>query len=101
MITPTIGRKLWYWPTAQEREGFGMSKDDTQPMDASICFVHSDRRVSITFNDHRGRHFFRPDVLLLQGDETFVPVTSYVAWTPHQQDRALPVKVPKRAKVDA
>lgn len=88
MINPTVGRKVWYWPTVNERTSFGLGDDATQPLDASICYVVHDRCINIGGHDARGRHFARSGVLLLQGDEEYEPVTSHCAWMPYQVGQA-------------
>lgn len=98
MITPTIGRKVWYRPSSSETSGgmntaaFGSGQlyqiDPAQPMDATVVFVHNDRKVNLLVVDHLGKDRPRFDVTLLQGDETYHPVGGYAEWMPYQQGQA-------------
>lgn len=82
MTPPTVGRALWYWPTRDARASLGLGDDMDQPMAATIVCVHSDRKVNLAYYDHRGRVHRASDVLLLQGDEQYVPVTDHATWPP-------------------
>ena len=53
MITPTIGRKIWFWPN--QTNMFSCSVlDATQAFDATIVFVHGANRINIQTVDHVG-----------------------------------------------
>lgn len=77
MISPTIGRMVWYWPTQQENE---------QPFAASVAFVHSDRMINVGGFNHNGEHFAQTSVQLIQDDEP--PVGPHCRWMPYQKGQA-------------
>ena len=89
-IKPTIGRRVWYWPSEEEaRESSLTYADKSQPCDAGIAFVHSDRMVNLTVADHRGVMHRRCSVPLLQeGDPTPMAGTAYAQWMPYQVGQA-------------
>jgi hypothetical protein len=85
MITPTIGRKVWYRPNPLD----SVARNSlTQPMDATIVYVWHDRCVNLVVHDHAGNTHLRPSTLLMQGDESYDPVQSYCEWMPFQQGQA-------------
>jgi hypothetical protein len=94
IITPTIGRRLWYWPSAYDCGKTAavppstIDADATQPCDAGVCYVHGDRLVNLTVADHNGNMHRRTSVTLLQeGDE--IPVgQAYAEWMPYQAAQA-------------
>lgn len=101
MISPTIGRKVWFRPhgiLTVTNPTTGMpemisERDASQPMDASVVFVHNDRCVNLAVSDHHGRLFAVTGVTLLQEGDA-VPATGwYAEWMPYQKGQA--------AKVDA
>jgi hypothetical protein len=94
MIEPTIGRRVWYWPSAWDR---GQRQDiETQPesiiqadgsqaCDAGIVYVHGQRLVNLAVNDHNGRPHRRCSVRLIQpGDTIPTDGSAYAAWMPYQ-----------------
>ena len=89
MIRPTVGRVVWYRPNQPGSVG---SLDDGQPMAATVAFVRNDRCVNLSVVDHHGRQFSAIGVLLLQGDESFKPVTPYCEWMPYQVGQAASIK---------
>ena len=101
IIQPTIGRKVWYWPTESDRgvnqyrgsfnrppmEAF----DDSQPCDATVVYVHSDRLVNLRVTDHNGNTHVRTSVTLVQpGDPEMSNGSSYgyATWMPYQVAQA-------------
>ncbi len=87
MITPTIGRKIWFWPN-QTADASYTVLDAKQAFDASVVFVAKDERVNITFSDHTGTPFIRHNVLVHQGGEPVAAGTCYCTWMPYQQSAA-------------
>lgn len=92
MIVPTIGRRVWYWPSDYDR-GLTESQpqtviqaDSEQPCDAGVVYVHGPRMVNITVADHNGNMHRRMSVNLLQDcDER--PVAgdyAFAEWMPYQ-----------------
>lgn len=93
MIKPSIGRRVWYWPSAydcgktQTPPPSIIEADATQPCDAGVCYVHSDRLVNLTVADHNGNMHRRTSVTLVQeGDER--PQGAHATWMPYQTGQA-------------
>ena len=99
MIAPTIGRIVWFTP--RHNHLTQLASLGPQPMAAQVCYVWSDRMVNLDVTDHRGQHHQVQSVLLLQGDETYEPMTSSAEWMPFQKAaqtgpaRDLPANTPK------
>lgn len=87
VISPSIGRRVWYWPNASDLNA-GMQFNGTQPCDAGICYVWSDHLVNLTVADHNGHMHRRTSVRLLQGGATANPGEAVAAWMPYQQGQA-------------
>jgi len=84
IISPTVGRKVWYTPDPAQ----DVRTDKRQPYDATICYVWSDRMVNLSVSDHNGRLVpGTTSVQLMQpGDET--PNGAYCEWMPYQVGQA-------------
>lgn len=82
MISPTIGRVVWYHPP-------GM-KIEAQPYPGLICHVHSDTCVNVGGFDHNGVPFKDTSVLLLQEPGTYGNPGggSWCEWMPYQIGQA-------------
>lgn len=87
VISPTIGRRVWYWPTASDLNDMQIM-GTTQPLDAGVCYVWSDNLVNLTVADHNGHMHRRTSVRLLQGDEEARPGEAYATWMPYQKQAA-------------
>lgn len=92
VITPTVGRKVWYWPSVTDKAGsFPVQCVAGQPLDATVIAVWSDRMVNVLVTDICGKQFPVLSCDLLQPGET--PHTNadgqivgrYVEWMPYQQ----------------
>lgn len=81
MITPTVGRRVWYWPLPTER-----SWDHDQPFDAGIAYVHSDTGINISYANDIGTMGAKSSVVLVQGDEK--PLPGQCSWMPYQKGQA-------------
>lgn len=58
MIKPTVGRKVWYRPSATDKTGpVPMHQQVGQPLDAAIIAVWSDRMVNVLDTDVAGQQF--------------------------------------------
>lgn len=94
MITPTVGRKVWYIPSDADVAGnFGMMRVGHQPLDATVLTVWSNDRVNLLVVDHNGKTFPVTSVTLVQGDAA--PDMSgkpgekgYATWMPYQVGQA-------------
>lgn len=90
-IAPSVGRKVWYRPSADDVDGRAESQIETagdQPVDATIVAVWGPRMVSLAIFDAGGKHHTRRSVTLVQpGDE--IPANGrYVMWMPYQVGQA-------------
>jgi len=93
-IKPTIGRRVWYWPSPQDRDegqyrpvSVIQQGDRSQPCDAGIVYVHSYRMVNLTVADHNGVMHQRTSVILRQPGEK-EPLGAYAEWMPYQMGQA-------------
>lgn len=84
-ITPTIGRKLWYFPSSYDTIEQG---PDQQPLDATVCYVWPDGTVNLAVHDWHGYPWTRSRVNLVQ--EGGVPPSNagYATWMPFQVAQA-------------
>lgn len=102
MIKPTIGRRVWYWPSDYD---LGLDKmnppsvievdDRSQPCDAGVTYVHHEHLVNLTVADHNGNMHKRSSVFLLQdgNERPSCRTTAFAEWMPYQKTaQAAPVK---------
>ncbi len=94
IIKPTVGRKVWYRPCANDKTGpVPMSAAKNQPLDATVIAVWGDRLVNVLVTDTQGKQFPVLSVDLLQpGDEPRKDTEGnfagrYVEWMPHQSSK--------------
>lgn len=86
MIKPTIGRVVWYWPTAYDlAQGMFAYPGSDQPMAATVAFVHSDRMVNLSVVDHNGQAFEKRSATLLQDGDVVRDRAGYAEWMPFQK----------------
>lgn len=87
MITPTIGRVMWYRP-GEFLNGLTQHSAD-QPMTAHVCYVWSDNMVNLLVIDHAGMTQARTSVPIVQegGPYTAGP-SPYAEWMPYQKGQA-------------
>lgn len=83
MITPTIGRKVYYSP--MQSDG---TKHGEQPFDATVVYVWNDRLVNLSVRDHNGNVFNKTSVDLLQDDDAPHPRGGHCYWMPYQKGQA-------------
>lgn len=83
MITPTVGRKVWYHPA---RYDMWWPEWYTQPWDATVIWVHSDTRVNVFVINPGGGTFVVTGCQLLQGEEECDE--EYCEWMPFQRGQA-------------
>lgn len=85
IVTTTVGRKVWYRPSAYDKSGpGGMQVAGEQPCDATVVCVHNDRLVNLVVFDHNGNMHKRTSVTLLQEDDVAPNGPSYAEWMPYQ-----------------
>ena len=94
-IKPTIGRRVWYWPSSFDKGRLGNKPttvmqvaDSSQPCDAGIAYVHSDNMINITVADHNGNMHSRTSVLLLSTDDPKPQDSAYCTWMDYQLQQA-------------
>lgn len=92
IIKPTIGRRVWYWPSAWDLDQVAnpnamTASDRSQPCDAGICCVWNDSMVNLTVADHNGKMHARSSVLLLQPGSGNTE-GGYAQWMPYQAAQA-------------
>jgi hypothetical protein len=94
MIHPTIGRRVWYYPSQTELNTWEIQQaSPDQPFDAGVIWVANDRQVNLSVTDHYGRVVPRLAVPLVQpGDTIPTDGTAYCTWMPYQQTQAAQAK---------
>lgn len=99
MIQPSIGRRVWYWPSdsdlglldpqpATTMNVIAREVETRQPFDAGVCFVHDERTVNLTVADHDGVVHARQSVTLVQEGDTPPEGAGYATWMPYQINQA-------------
>lgn len=83
LITPTIGRVVWFYPEATPA---GHPED--QPFAALVTYVHSDRCINVAAFDHNGDPLKYTSVRLLQQGDPKPASGSYAQWMPYQLGQA-------------
>ncbi len=82
MITPTVGRVVWYRPAPTETI---TGNDGAQPLAAIIAHVWSDTCVNLAVIDANGAMTNRTSVFLYQGDDYPRPSSQFAEWMPYQK----------------
>lgn len=78
---PTIGRVLWYWPTAADKKNGIAYHNDCQPLAATVVHVWGDHMVNLSILDQAGNPFAKTSVTLLQeGDTVRRGLDGYAQW---------------------
>lgn len=91
MITPTIGRQVWFRPGLPLTHDFHVIHPE-QALAATVVYAFSDRLVNLDVIDHLGKHHFLSEAVLLQDDDE-PPVIgtdtgNYAEWMPYQKATA-------------
>lgn len=84
MITPTVGRIVWYRPGPRESIATPFNGDACA---AIITYVHSDLCVNLAVFDPNGVPYSRTSVFLIQ-DGAEKPAYGYAEWMPYQKGQA-------------
>ena len=88
VISPTVGRKVWFRPNGAEKlNGADFNNFGPQPMDATVVCVWGDRMVNVTVLDHGGVAHPLRSVTFRQPEDP-VPTGHYVEWMPFQVGQA-------------
>lgn len=86
LIHPTVGRRVWYWPAANDKSL--AINNRLQPCDAGIAFVWNDALINVSVADHSGNMHSRTSVRLLQEGEHANAGEAYAQWMPYQTGQA-------------
>lgn len=93
IITPTVGRKVWYRPCPNDLVGpvpmtvVGHA-DSRQPLDATVIAVLGDRMVNLLVTDACGKQFPVLSATLLQDGDLIPANGRYAEWMPYQKTQA-------------
>jgi hypothetical protein len=91
VITPTVGRVVWYFPNGKTQHDAG-----EQPHSASVAYVHGDRCINIGYFDQNGFAKNATSVTLVQdGDE--LPEYGFCCWMPFQKGQAAKTEAAEKA----
>lgn len=86
MIKPTVGRIVWFHPGSWHANTMTWF-DHSQPMAATVVYVHGDRWVNLTVCDQGGQTHGLTNVTLVQeGDAR--PAEYFAEWIPFQKGQA-------------
>jgi hypothetical protein len=83
MISPTVGRVVWFTPSADDT----IVRNGTQPLAAIVTCVWSDTCVNLAVFDANGVATNRTSVLLIQ-DDAARPGGYFCEWMPYQKGQA-------------
>jgi hypothetical protein len=83
MITPTIGRVVWYQPPKSEDQ---LPRD--QPYAGLIAFVTNDHLINLAYFDENGTALNARGVMLLQEGDSRPATGHYAEWMPYQKGQA-------------
>jgi len=80
MITPTIGRVVWFYPTGVSHEA--------QPLPALICRVWNDSMINVGGFDGDGKPFAATSVFLNHDGYGNPGGGPWATWMPYQKGQA-------------
>lgn len=85
MITPTVGRIVWYYPDSFNDRELG---DFVGPLAAIVTAVKTDTLINMAVFDPIGRAYGRQTVDLYQGEGERPVSGDYAEWMPYQKGQA-------------
>ena len=93
MISPTVGRKVWYLPSHQDlnigtESTPPMTASGDQPLDATVVAVWGDRCINLVIFDSIGGMYTRRSVTLKQEGDVIPDGQAYAEWMPYQAAQA-------------
>lgn len=83
MISPTIGRVVWFQPSKPAEQPL---RD--QPYTALVTYVWSDTMVNLAVFDQNGSPFAATSVKLLQDEDASPENGHFAEWMPFQKGQA-------------
>lgn len=83
VITPTVGRIVWYWPRVNDGEPIS-----EQPFAAIVTYVFNDRMINLAAFDHVGNAERHISVQLVQEGDAVPGLGDYAQWMPYQIGQA-------------
>lgn len=81
MISPSIGRVVWYWPADPENRDY----PSDQPQAAIIVHVWTDRRVNLFIMPECRSGYNKQGVRLLQDGDERPQMGAFAEWMPYQK----------------
>lgn len=88
LIHPTIGRVVWYYPSAtKDAPAFARHADGGGPYAAVIAHVWNDHEVNLSVFDADGTPWSRPLVALIHDDNAATDA-EFCMWMPFQKGQA-------------
>lgn len=87
VITPTVGRVLWYWREPPADASYANNWTPTQPEAATVAYVHHSKLVNLSVTGSDGRVRPETSVTLRQPGEP-MPEGSFAEWMPYQMGQA-------------
>lgn len=88
MITPTVGRIVWFTPSTIINDPFFVIHDKTKPLAAMVTHVWGDRMVNLCVFYSNGAPHPRTGVTLLQDDDQKPETGYFCSWMPYQKGQA-------------
>jgi hypothetical protein len=88
MITPTVGRIVWFYAASNAAEAGFCRPFEGEPLPAIIARVWENRTVNLTVFDANGVPHPRTSVPLVQGDDPAPEHGFYATWMPYQIGQA-------------
>ena len=84
MITPTVGRIVYYKASTLELQSPAIARCSVQPFRADVCHVNEDGTLVLRVIDHNGHSFAVGNVLLVQPEMPTPEEGPYAYWMPYQ-----------------
>lgn len=90
LILPTVGRRVWFWPTTHCLDNGFRQLDPKQPCDAGVIYVHPNGRVNVMATDHRGLTvaFYDVEIMPANHVQEGPPSAPFAQWMPYQAAQA-------------
>jgi hypothetical protein len=87
-IKPTVGRNLYFQPSADFVAENKLTIIDSSPLHANLVFVNSDGVINIAGFDHIGTPYRAVNIPLVQDGEAPTEGESYAHWMTYQIQQA-------------